>query len=154
MNSGSRSTITRLSLKIALGVFLSTGAIAGEVQYVSIPTPFKAAIQARHGDNCVAFIRADMKIRLPDVDLTTWQAKQAIVNVRTNPRYGDVAIIAVPTGGAAPYGHLAMVTDVTASSITIVEGNFKSGQVTERRATGKSIADAQSQLRIYGFYRP
>lgn len=127
---------------------------ASGIEYLTIPTPLKAATLARYADNCVGFLRNDMKIRLPNIDLTSWKAKQSIANVTGDPRQGDVALIAVPKGEAAPYGHVAMVDSVTAKSITILEANFRSGRVTMRRASGRDLTDAKAQLRIYGFYRP
>lgn len=150
-----RMLLMQLSMGAGIVVLGASAAwSATGIEYLAIPTPLKAATRARYADNCVGFLRNDMKIRLPNIDLTSWQAKQSIVNVSGDPRRGDVAVIAVPRGIAAPYGHVAMVESVTATSITILEANFRSGTVTMRRATGRNLDDAKAQLRIYGFYRP
>ena len=151
-----KASIIALCLAAAAGSFGSPGHArpGGSIEYLGIPTPLRGAMQPKYPDNCVGFIRNDMGVRLPNVNLTSWAAKQGIVNWRGDPRYGDVAIIAVPTGEAAANGHIALVQEVTATSITIVEANFRKGQVTMRRATGRNLADAAAQLRIYGYYRP
>jgi hypothetical protein len=137
----------------ALLLAASTPLLAS-IEYVSIPLPLRAAYRAQYPGNCVLFLRNDMHVRFPNVDLSNWSAKQGIVNVRGAPRNGDIAIIAVPSGPAAPYGHVAMVVDVTPTTMTILEANFSAGRVTERRATGTDLADLQRQFRIFGYYRP
>lgn len=123
------------------------------VEYVSIPTPLKAAINAKYKDNCVLFLKRDMKINLGTTDLTFWDAKAKLINVRGAPKYGDVAMIPV-TGTYAVNGHVAMVYQSTSSTLTILEANWKAGTVTMRKSTGKDLNDAIARLKIAGFHRP
>lgn len=141
-----------VSAVVLLGGVFSSAALAG-VSYLTLPTPWSAVQNARHTDNCVLFLRNDLKIKLP-TGLTSWSAKRRLINVTGTPRYGDVAIIEVPTGAAREYGHVAMVYSVSSTSITIVEANFRAGRVTMRRATGRDRTDAASQMNIRGYFRP
>ena len=82
-----------------------------------------------------------------------WEKKLAIINVNGTPRPGDVAIIEVPHGAAAVYGHMAMVKDVTEVSIQIEEANFRAGWITIRTSIGSDLQEAMHALAIVGFYR-
>lgn len=147
--SGARTAIIAL-------VFLASSAAVATVTYLPIPTPLKGAMQPRYPDNCVLFLRHDMRIRLPATDLTYWAAKRDIVNVSGTPRAGDVAVISIPSGAFRAYGHVAMVYGVTSTSITILEAHYRGNTVTMRRATGngRTLAAAAAELNIYGYYRP
>lgn len=122
-------------------------------EFLSIPTPLRAAHQARHKDNCVAFLRRDMRARMPTSDLTYWEAKRSAINVRGTPRRDDIAMIPLTSGQYQYNGHVALVYEVTSTSITILEANWRPGQVTMRRATGRNTAAAAAVLNIAGYYR-
>lgn len=144
--------LARISFAFVTALSLLGSPAYGRVEYLSIPTPYKAALTARYPDNCVFFLRNDLKVRLP-TGLTYWSAKLKLINVKGSPRDGDVAMIEV-SGTYRENGHVAMVDNVTKTSITIIEANYKAGRVTMRRATGRDLADAASQLNIRGYYRP
>lgn len=122
-------------------------------EFLTIPTPLRAAHQARHKDNCVAFLRRDMRARMPTSDLTYWEAKRSAINVRGTPRRDDIAMIPLASGQYQYNGHVALVYEVTSTSITILEANWRAGQVTMRRATGRNTAAAAALLNIAGYYR-
>ena len=67
----------------------------------------------------------------------------------TVPAPGSVAFI--EQRGA---GRVAVVEEVSDTSLTIIEGNYLMGSVTRRTATGKDLADAARQLGIVGYYKP
>ncbi|HWW69509.1 MAG TPA: CHAP domain-containing protein, partial [Duganella sp.] len=73
-----------------------------------------------HSDNCVFFVR-DRVPSLP-YGLGTWTGKLAIINAHA-PQPGDVAIINVGSGVYKDVGHVAIIEEVTDSTITILEGN-------------------------------
>ena len=141
------------SLIAAAALACSTTAFAA-VTYLTIPTVLYGANLPQYPDNCVLFLRYDMKIALPRINLTTWTAKKSIVNVSGSPRSGDVAIIRIPRGTSATDGQVAQVRSVTSTSITVLEANYRAGKVTMRQATGTNLADAAAQLNIYGYFRP
>lgn len=122
-------------------------------EFLTIPTPLRAAHQARHKDNCVAFLRRDMRARMPTSDLTYWEAKRSAINVRGTPRRDDIAMIPLASGQYQYNGHVALVYEVSSTSITILEANWRSNQVTMRRATGRNTAAAAAVLNIAGYYR-
>jgi CHAP domain len=109
--------------------------------------------------NCVFFLRDDLGVHLP-YGLSDWNGKKDLVNSSIIPQKGDVAIIPYKDSTGVEIGHVALVTNVTPTSITIVEANFRTnpatgqGRVTSRIATGADLGDAAKELNIYGFYRP
>ncbi|MFL5296631.1 MAG: CHAP domain-containing protein [Phenylobacterium sp.] len=111
------------------------------------------SIAPKHGDNCVAFLRYDLQVPMPDTDLTTWQAKLRSINTSGAPQPGDIAMIEVPTGTFAINGHVALVYKADKVAIAIIEANFKHGTVDLRTATGGSMVEAEALLRIAGYYR-
>lgn len=139
------------------GVAVSAGSAVAlpsqNPEFLSIPTPLRAAWQAQHKDNCVLFLRRDMRAGMPSGDLTLWEAKRAAINVRGTPRRGDIAMIPLRSGAYASNGHVALVYEVTSTSITVLEANWRPGQVTMRRATGRDTAAAAAVLNIAGYYR-
>ena len=104
-----------------------------------------------HSDNCVFFVR-DRVPSLP-YGLGTWKGKLAIVNTHT-PQPGDVAIINVGSGVYKDVGHVAIIEEVTDRTITILEGNFYAGHVSQRTATGANAREAAGLLGIVGYFRP
>ena len=144
---------------IVLISMVSSGAncqpYAPGITYPPIPSMMTAALHPKYPYNCVFFLRDDVGIKpWPNLDLTSWQAKKSIINVTSNPRYGDLAIIEVPTGQYAANGHLAMVREVTVNSIEILEADFGGPHVQFRRATAATFKDAEKMLRIVGYHRP
>lgn len=107
--------------------------------------------QGRNSDNCVLFAR-DRVPSLP-YGLDTWQGKRNAINSSV-PRVGSVAMIGFTSGPYRDIGHAAVVEDVTANAITIIEANYAAGQITRRTATGTDAADAARQLNIAGYYQP
>ncbi|WP_128958276.1 CHAP domain-containing protein [Bradyrhizobium guangzhouense] len=110
------------------------------------------SLTPQHPNNCVYFLTQDLGVNLPG-GLNTYVDKQQLRNVSGSPQPGDVAIIST-TGKYAEEGHLALVTNVTANSITIVEAHWKGDTVDSRISTGSSLQDAEHRLNIYGYYRP
>lgn len=100
---------------------------------------------------CTDFARSLVR-SLPG-GLFTMRDKTNIINSR-RPTVGSVAIIEVPRGYAQPYGHVAVVEEVTRNSITIIEANYGGRRVQRRRSVGRDLDEAASQLRIVGYYRP
>ena len=108
----------------------------------------------KHPDNCVLFLREDMHVSLP-TGLDTWAAKKRLIRSSVaRPKKGMVAIIQVASGQYANIGHVALVTDVTDESISILEANFGAERVQVRKATASSIKDAEKALHIVGYYIP
>ena len=100
---------------------------------------------------CVDYVRSRVS-SLP-TGLFTFADKTAIINSR-RARAGSVAIITVPGGEFAEYGHIAYVEAVTGNSITISETHFGGRYFERRQAVGRDIADAEGQLRIVGYFQP
>lgn len=95
--------------------------------------------------NCVLYARS-LVPSLP-TGLTDWSGKVRIIN-HLFPRRGAVAIIDVSNST----GHVAVVENVTVRSdgslsVSIVEANYNSCQITRRTGSVES-------LRIRGFYDP
>ena len=90
--------------------------------------------------NCVLYARS----RCPSLPtgLNTLQDKKNIIN-STSPSVGSVAII--DSGYAA--GHVAYVTEVSGSTITIEEANWGGARITRRKGTA-------AELNILGYYSP
>lgn len=105
----------------------------------------------RHSDNCVFFVRA--RVRSLPYGLGTWTGKLAIINARV-PRRGDVAIIKVGGGPYRDVGHVAIIEQVTANTLTILEANFYAGRVSRRTATGANARETAALLGIAGYFRP
>jgi hypothetical protein len=106
---------------------------------------------ARGADSSLAFARTKVP-SLPGT-LTSWPAKLDAIN-SAFPQAGSVAMIEVATGRGSEAGHVAIVEEVGDSWLTIIEGNYISGEVTRRTAAGKNLADAARQLRIVGYFQP
>jgi hypothetical protein len=104
-----------------------------------------------NSDNCVYFAR-DRVPSLP-YGLDTWQGKLNAINSHT-PRAGSVAMIGLTSGVYRDIGHSAIVESVNGNSITIIEANYKAGQITRRTATGTDLDDAARKLGIEGYYQP
>ena len=101
---------------------------------------------------CVEYARSRVS-SLP-TGLFTFQNKRDIITPSARARVGSIAIIEVPSGASAQYGHIAYVEAVSENSITITETNFGGRRYQKRTATGRDLADAERQLRIIGYYRP
>ena len=100
---------------------------------------------------CVDYARS--RVASLPTGLFTIDDKRRIIT-SSRPRAGSIAIIEVPSGAFAQYGHIAYVEAVTENSITITETNFGGRRFQKRTATGRDLADAERQLRIIGYYRP
>jgi hypothetical protein len=114
-------------------------------------------ITTPYSNNCVTYLSHNMNVRFPPgVDLTSYGAKQSIVNVSGPPRIGDVAVISLSPGSSyAANGHLALVTGVSSTSITIQEAHYLSQNgIDNRVSTAGNLQTAASQLGIAGYYRP
>jgi hypothetical protein len=100
---------------------------------------------------CVAYARS----RVPSLpyNLWTWEDKKRIKN-SSSCKKGSVAIIDVGN----TIGHLAVVEDCDSSgssqSITIMETNWKPGYLTKRTSKNSKISQSQSELKIYGYFKP
>lgn len=106
---------------------------------------------ARDAASSLAFARSKVP-SLPGT-LTSWPAKLDAIN-SAFPQAGSVAMIEVVSGRGREAGHVAIVEEVGDSWLTIIEGNYISGEVTRRTAAGKNLADAARQLRIVGYFHP
>ena len=152
--------ICRNAFSILAYCFIASGRAEAQpyalgITYPTIPSTMTGALNAKYPGNCVLFLRNDVGIKpWPNVNLESWAAKKSIINVRGAPRYGDLAIIEVPSGKFAANGHIAMVRDVTANSIEILEADFGGPRVQMRRATASKLKEAEGMLRIVGYYRP
>lgn len=138
-------------------VHLTTDRKAGPEQLIEGASPFISdALQLSSVSttenlacNCVLWARSQVP-SLP-TNLTTYSQKLAIINHRF-PRVGSVAVIYVPSGPSAPYGHLAVVRGVTINSngslnVRLQEANWSPCEITWRTGTPES-------LRIQGFFDP
>lgn len=105
--------------------------------------------KAKNSDNCVLYARG--KVPSLPTGLFNWQDKKNAINSNT-PREGSVAMIPYIDKTGEAVGHAAVVESVTSNSITIIEGNWSSGKVTRRTATGVDLNDAANQLKIAGYY--
>lgn len=101
--------------------------------------------------NSLAYARAKVP-SLPE-NLNSWPRKMDAIN-SAFPQPGSVAMIEVPSGLNSQLGHVAIVEAVGEASLTIIEGNYVTGEVTRRTATGKNLAEAARQLRIVGYFQP
>lgn len=106
---------------------------------------------AKIASNSLAYARTKVP-SLPD-KLNSWPRKMDAIN-SAFPLPGSVAMIEVPSGLNSQLGHVAIVEAVGEASLTIIEGNYITGEVTRRTATGKNLADAARQLRIVGYFKP
>ncbi|HRZ58837.1 MAG TPA: CHAP domain-containing protein [Candidatus Paceibacterota bacterium] len=108
-------------------------------------------VLGRDSRECVIYARS----RVPSLprNLWTWNDKKAIKN-SSSCKKGSVAIIDVGNS----IGHVAVVErcDSSGSSqgITITETGWKRGYLTKRTSKTKKISKSQSELKIYGYYRP
>lgn len=106
---------------------------------------------AREAGNSLAFARTRVP-SLPE-NLNSWPRKMDAIN-SAFPKPGSVAMIEVPSGLNSQLGHVAIVEAVGDASLTIIEGNYVTGAVTRRTATGSNLAEAARHLRIVGYYQP
>ena len=90
-------------------------------------------------NNCVYYARC-RKSSLP-YGLNTYSDKVAIINTQTASA-GAVAIIKT----SSTYGHVAYVTSVSGSTISIAEGNWPGGSCGTRSGT-------KASLNITGFFK-
>ncbi len=95
-----------------------------------------------YGYNCVAYARSQVP-SLPS-GITYYNEKLAIINTYT-PVVGAVAII--PSSNSPSYGHVAVVFGINGSQITVRDGNYHPGYITERTGTA-------SELKIQGYWAP
>ncbi len=112
-------------------------------------------ISPKNTNDCVYFLTRDIGVKLPP-NLYTMPEKVASINVTLSdtPKRGDVAVISVTNPKDAPYGHVALVTDVTPQSITILEANYQGeGIVDTRISRAPNLRQAENQLHIVGFIR-
>jgi CHAP domain len=107
---------------------------------------------AKHADNCVLYLRDDLKIKLPS-GLDSFEGKTKLINVAGSPQPGDIAIIRL-TGQYAVNGHVAVVRNVTGTSITIEEANWNPNTILSRTVDARTLRAAESRLAIVGYYRP
>ena len=96
---------------------------------------------------------ARQKVPTLPVKLASWPQKLDAINA-SFPRVGSVAVIDRGTTPGAGEGRVALVEEVGESSLTIIEGNETTGELTRRKASGRNRADAVRELRIVGYYQP
>lgn len=114
------------------------------------PEPIKPGdkyYRPEYACNCVDYARAFVP-SLPR-NLWTTEDKKRIKNT-SSPKKGRVAI--------HNFNHVSVVVDVDDSgknqSLSIVEANFKTCQLTRRTARGKDMGKLEKELNIYGYYKP
>ncbi len=100
--------------------------------------------------NCVKYARL-FKPSLP-YGLDTAASKKKVIN-SSNPKKGRIAIMAVGS-----FYHVGRVekedNEGKNLSITIVEANYRSNQLTRRKATcTKSIGRCEADLKIIGYFK-
>lgn len=101
---------------------------------------------------CVIYARS----RVPTLPtgLSDWASKKKIIN-STTCSAGSVAIIDSTSSVAA--GHVAVVEgchSADTGAVRITETNWTTGKKTERRASAKTIKDAEKELKIIGYFKP
>ena len=107
--------------------------------------------EARKGQDNLVFARG--KVPSLPVALASWPQKLDAIN-SPFPRVGAVAMIERWEGAEAAQGRLAIVEKVGERSLTIIEGNDLTGELTRHTASGRNLADAVRRLHIAGFYQP
>lgn len=104
-----------------------------------------------YNGECTTYARSQVK-SLPG-NLWTYKDKKNIVTSHTC-KAGSVAIIDLGN----PIGHVAVVESCDSSGSTqgikIREANWKSGKITRRNSRTSKISKSQSELKIYGYFRP
>lgn len=104
-----------------------------------------------YNGECTTYARSQVK-SLPG-NLWTYKDKKNIVNSHTC-KAGSVAIIDLGN----PIGHVAVVESCDSSGSTqgikIREANWKLGKITRRNSRTSKISKSQSELKIYGYFRP
>lgn len=98
--------------------------------------------------NCVKYART--QVALPQTDLTSYQAKQSIINHRF-PTVGSVAVMPAP-GTLAKYGHVSVVRNVKLKpdgslELTVEESNYGDCAISKRTVTPESRT-------IQGYFDP
>lgn len=107
--------------------------------------------EAKKGQDNLIFARG--KVPSLPVELASWPQKLDAIN-SPFPRVGAVAMIERWEGAEAAQGRVAIVEKVGERSLTIIEGNDLTGELTRHTARGRNLADAVRQLHIAGFYQP
>lgn len=104
-----------------------------------------------YSGSCVAYARSQVP-SLP-YGLDTYAAKKKIVNSHTC-KAGSVAII--NTGDSI--GHVSVIESCDNSGSTqgiqMREANWKHGKITRRTSRTNKISKSESELNIYGYFRP
>ena len=127
-------------------------AIIGGLLLPTIPeASVTTEVLERDSRECVAYARS----RVPSLPhgLWDWNDKKNIKN-SSKCKKGSVAIIDV----GDDTGHLAVVEKCddsgSSQSIKITETKWKTGYLTQRTAKSSKISKAQSELKIFGYFRP
>jgi surface antigen len=107
------------------------------------------------GDNCVQYAKSKCEW-LRSYSLLTWEQKQHAVNCNS-PKKGRVAVIRIPNGEYARYGHVAIVVDVDKEgrkkSITLEETNYPRPGLWKRKCSGDNIDEIENKLNIIGYIK-
>jgi hypothetical protein len=133
-------------------LFLTLSQISfAKVNIAMVPLQGPEAINA---GNCVSYLKETKGIKLP-ANLVNWEAKRAIINAK-EPKKGYVAIIRVPSGEWAPYGHVALLVEVRDNGrekrLVLEEANYPRAGIWQRTATGQTIKEIEKALNIEGYY--
>ena len=70
------------------------------------------------------------------------------------PRAGGMVKIERTVGDFTGTGNIAIIEAVGESSVTIIEGDYRSGSMTRRSASGKDLQEAARKLGIVGYLTP
>lgn len=130
----------------------TAGAVAARCPTPSLVRPSVKTFDRRPDSReCVEYARS----RVPSLPGGLWTIgdKRAIINSAA-ASVGSVAVVDVPGGRYREAGHVAVVDAVTANSITISETNFGGRHFQRRTATAASLRDAETALRIVGYFHP
>ena len=75
-------------------------------------------------------------------------------NLPGTPRAGGMVKIERTVGDFTGTGNIAIIEAVGESSVTIIEGDYRSGSMTRRSASGKDLQEAARKLGIVGYLTP
>lgn len=106
---------------------------------------------ARKGQGNLVFARG--KVPTLPAKLASWPQKLEAIN-SPFPRVGAVAMFEHRSEIDGVQGRGAIVEEVGERSLTIIEGNDLTGELTRHTASGRNLAEAVRQLHIAGFYQP
>lgn len=135
-----------LTLAVVSGMGGASAALAGVAVSTSPINPHDYAYRPENRCNCVLYART---FRPLPSGLTTLKGKLEAINSHTCGK-NRAAVMDV-----GDVGHVGIVEQCDRSgshqSLTLVEANYRSCQLTRRTARGSKIKDVEKKLRIVGY---